>query len=147
MFKKGILSVAVISLFAGAVPAQKGIVYPQARKVEQVDNYHGISVKDPYRWMEETNSADTQAWIEAQNKITNAYLETIPERAKIKARLTELGITSATVPRRRSLKASTFTRRTTASRTRVFGIGRSRSTIPAQCSSIRTNFPPTEPSP
>ena len=90
MFRKGLLSVVLVSLFTAAIPAQKGIAYPQAKKVDQTDNYHGISVPDPYRWMEDTTSADTQAWIESQNKITNAYLETIPERAKIKARLTEL---------------------------------------------------------
>ncbi len=90
MFRKGILSVALVSLFAGIMPAQKGISYPQAKKVEQVDNYHGVSVPDPYRWMENTTSADAQAWVESQNKITNAYLATIPEREKIKARLTEL---------------------------------------------------------
>ena len=90
MFRKGILSVAIVSLLAGAVSAQKGIAYPPAKKVDQTDNYHGISVPDPYRWMEETTSADTQAWIESQNKITSAYLDTIPEREKIKARLTEL---------------------------------------------------------
>ena len=86
MFKKGILSVALVSLFAGTMPAQNGIAYPQAKKVEQVDDYHGISVRDPYRWMEDTASTDAQAWIESQNKITNAYLGTIPEREKIKAR-------------------------------------------------------------
>ena len=90
MFRKGLLSVALVSLITAAVPAQKGIAYPQAKKVDQTDNYHGVSVPDPYRWMEETTSADTQAWIESQNKITAAYLDTIPERAKIKTRLTEL---------------------------------------------------------
>ena len=90
MFRKGLLSVALVSLFTAAIPAQKGIAYPQAKKVDQTDNYHGISVPDPYRWMEDTTSADTQSWIESQNKLTNAYLATIPERAKIKARLTEL---------------------------------------------------------
>ena len=90
MFRKGLLSVVLVSLFTAAIPAQKGIAYPQAKKVDQTDNYHGISVPDPYRWMEDTTSADTQSWIESQNKLTNAYLATIPERAKIKARLTEL---------------------------------------------------------
>ncbi|MCV4615401.1 hypothetical protein OFM04_36430, partial [Escherichia coli] len=56
----------------------------------QVDIYHGIRVLDPYRWMEDTTSAETREWIAAENKLTDSYLATIPERAKIKARLTEL---------------------------------------------------------
>ena len=90
MFRKAAISTVLVSLLAAAVPAQTGIVYPKAKTVDQVDNFHGTSVNDPYRWMEETTSADTQAWIESQNEVTNAYLETIPERAKIKSRLTEL---------------------------------------------------------
>jgi len=90
MFKKAAFFTILVSLLTAAVPAQTSIAYPKAKKVEQVDNFHGTAVADPYRWMEETTSADTQAWIEEQNKITSAYLATIPERSKIKARLTEL---------------------------------------------------------
>jgi prolyl oligopeptidase len=90
MFRKAAFFTILVSLLTAAVPAQTSIVYPKAKKVEQVDNFHGTAVADPYRWMEETTSADTQAWIEEQNKITSAYLATIPERSKIKARLTEL---------------------------------------------------------
>jgi prolyl oligopeptidase len=64
--------------------------YPPTRKVEQVDDYHGVKVADPYRWLEDDNSAETQAWVEAENKVTNAFLETIPQRAAIKERLTKL---------------------------------------------------------
>ena len=80
----------MVSLLTAAVPAQTGIAYPKPKRAEQVDTFHGTQVPDPYRWMEETSSAETQSWIEEQNKITNAYLATIPERAKIKARLIEL---------------------------------------------------------
>src|SRR5215203_2627048 len=90
MFRKAAFFTVFVSLLTASVPAQTGISYPKAKKAEQVDTFHGTTVADPYRWMEETTSADTQAWIEEQNKITNAYFETIPERAKIKARLTEL---------------------------------------------------------
>jgi prolyl oligopeptidase len=65
-------------------------VYPKARKSDQVDDYHGVKVADPYRWLEDPDSQETRAWIEAQNKLTFGYLNTIPERAKIKARLTKL---------------------------------------------------------
>ncbi|MBX7171592.1 MAG: prolyl oligopeptidase family serine peptidase [Pyrinomonadaceae bacterium] len=63
--------------------------YPKPKKVEQVDDYSGTKVADPYRWMEEY-SADTNAWIQAQNKVTDAYLSQISERNIIKDRLTKL---------------------------------------------------------
>ena len=90
MFKRSVFLLVVLSLFVTAVPAQKGNGYPKAKKVDQVDDYHGTRVSDPYRWMEETNSADTQKWIGEQVQHTNAYLEAIPERTKIKERLTEI---------------------------------------------------------
>jgi prolyl oligopeptidase len=71
-------------------PAQTGIKYPNAKKVEQVDLYHGVKVADPYRWLEDTESADTKAWIDVQNKITFDYLATIPQREQLRKRLTEL---------------------------------------------------------
>ena len=64
--------------------------YPVTKKVDQVDNYHGTSIADPYRWLEDANSAETKAWVDAQNKITQAYLGQIPERESIKQRLTTL---------------------------------------------------------
>ena len=70
--------------------AQTKITYPKTNKVEQTDDYHGTKVSDPYRWLEDDNSAETKAWVEAQNKVTFDYLNQIPERAKIKTRLTEL---------------------------------------------------------
>ncbi len=90
MFKRSLFLLVVVSLFAATVPAQKANGYPKARKVDQVDDFHGIKVSDPYRWMEDTGSADTQKWIEDQVSYTNAYLATIPEREKIKNRLTEI---------------------------------------------------------
>jgi prolyl oligopeptidase len=64
--------------------------YPQARKVDQVDMYHGVKIQDPYRWLEDDNSDETKAWVEAENKVTFAYLDAIPERTPIKERLTKL---------------------------------------------------------
>jgi prolyl oligopeptidase len=64
--------------------------YPAAKKVEQADEFFGTKVADPYRWLENSDAPDTRAWIEAENKITFDYLSTIPERAPIKARLTEI---------------------------------------------------------
>ncbi len=66
------------------------LVYPQAAKVEHVDDYHGTPVSDPYRWLEDPDSEETKAWVEAENKVTFAYLEAIPARERIKERLTQL---------------------------------------------------------
>ena len=65
-------------------------VDPQSATGEQVDDYHGTLVADPYRWLEDTDSAETRAWIEAQNKLTFGFLEGIPEREALRQRLTEL---------------------------------------------------------
>jgi prolyl oligopeptidase len=64
--------------------------YPQTRHSEQVDDYHGTLVADPYRWLEETDSPETQAWIAAQNGVTRAFLDAIPERTQIHQRLTQI---------------------------------------------------------
>ncbi|MCM3869357.1 MAG: prolyl oligopeptidase family serine peptidase [Pyrinomonadaceae bacterium] len=64
--------------------------YPAARKIDHVDNYHGTVVADPYRWLEEDNSAERAAWVEAENKVTFAYLEKIPFRGQLGARLEKL---------------------------------------------------------
>lgn len=91
MFRKLLFSLALVSFLTAAIPAQNGGGYPKAKKIDQVDDYHGVKVHDPYRWMEDTASADTQSWIEQENKITDAYFATIQsQRDKIKARLTEL---------------------------------------------------------
>jgi prolyl oligopeptidase len=66
------------------------IVYPVTKKVEQVDDYFGTKVADPYRWLEDETSADTKAWVTEQNKLTFGYLDRIPYREKLKARLTQL---------------------------------------------------------
>lgn len=70
--------------------SSRNLVYPDTHQVEQSDRYHGIEVKDPYRWLENPDSEETKAWVTAQNKVTSAYLATIPEQDKIKTRLTQL---------------------------------------------------------
>jgi prolyl oligopeptidase len=66
------------------------ITYPESKKVDVVDNYFGTKVPDPYRWLEDENSAETKSWVQAQNATTFAYLDKISYREKLKARLTQL---------------------------------------------------------
>ncbi len=88
--------VAVLSAFVAAGcsqaarPGGGSLTYPQTAKVDHVDTYHGVKVADPYRWLEDLDSPQTKAWVEAQNKVTFGYLEQIPAREKLKARLTKL---------------------------------------------------------
>ena len=79
-------------LLGGAAPAASSqtLSYPPARKSDVVDDYHGTRVPDPYRWLEDSDSPETRAWIEAENQITASYLAQIPERATIRQRLTQL---------------------------------------------------------
>lgn len=86
----------IAAVGAGATAAQTcpqygaPLTYPVTKKVDQTDNYHGTSIADPYRWLEDANSADTHAWVEAENKVTQAYLAQIPQRDAIRQRLTAL---------------------------------------------------------
>ncbi|MCH5245142.1 MAG: S9 family peptidase [Muribaculaceae bacterium] len=64
--------------------------YPQARTVETVDDYFGLQVADPYRWLEDEKSAETKEWVKSQNKITDDYLSQIPFREDLRSRLTVL---------------------------------------------------------
>ncbi len=66
------------------------IKYPETRKDNTIDTYFGEKVADPYRWLEDDLSAETEAWVKSQNKVTFDYLSQIPYREDIKKRLTEL---------------------------------------------------------
>jgi prolyl oligopeptidase len=69
---------------------QQKFNYPVTAKVDQVDDYFGTKVADPYRWLEDDTSAQTAAWVKAQNAVTFGYLEQIPYRKKIEERLTKI---------------------------------------------------------
>ncbi len=64
--------------------------YPPARTVDQVDDYHGTKVADPYRWLENVDSAETKAWVEAENAVTEKHLAAIPARERLVNRIREL---------------------------------------------------------
>ena len=81
---------ALIATAAVARAQVSTFQYPSTRRVEQVDDYHGARVADPYRWLEDVVSPDTRGWIDAQNALTRAYLDTMPERQRIRAALTQL---------------------------------------------------------
>ena len=66
------------------------MTYPNTRKVDQVADYHGTKVADPYRWLEDDNSPETAAWVKAENDVTNAYFAKIPYRVQVKQRLEQL---------------------------------------------------------
>jgi len=84
-------TVAAFSLLlASCAEMPPDLKYPVAFKTNQVDVYHGVAVADPYRWLEDDHSPQTKAWVEAENKVTFAWLKSIAERAAIKARLTKL---------------------------------------------------------
>ena len=66
------------------------VTYPETKKVDTVDVYFGNEVKDPYRWLEDDRSKETEDWVKAQNQATFGYLDKIPFREDLKNRLTEL---------------------------------------------------------
>jgi prolyl oligopeptidase len=70
--------------------AQAALQYPTTKTVDHVDTYHGTAIADPYRWLEDDTSAETAAWVEAQNRVTFAYLDRIPYRAQLTRRLSAL---------------------------------------------------------
>src|SRR5256714_10837345 len=82
----------IVCLFTAGITQQmiKPNNYPPARKSDQVDDYDGVKVADPYRWLEDLDSEETRNWVEAENKLSFAFLGSIPQRNAIKDRLTKL---------------------------------------------------------
>ncbi|MGQ9650717.1 MAG: prolyl oligopeptidase family serine peptidase [Phycisphaerae bacterium] len=90
-------AIAIVAVLVGVSGCHWGLtsdppklVYPQTKTVDVVDDYHGVKVPDPYRWLEDLDSPEVKAWVEAQNRVTFAYLDSIPARTAIRNRLTEL---------------------------------------------------------
>ena len=92
--RRAVLASVAMTFFCTAlVCAQSGgdpLSYPKAKTVDQVDDYHGTKVADPYRWLEDTDSADTTAWVAEENKVTFSYLDKISYRGAIRERLLKL---------------------------------------------------------
>ncbi len=89
---RAVLAAVVVSWFSQSVVADSATSpkYPKTRKVEVVDTYHGVEVPDPYRWLEDDHAEDTKEWVKQQNKVTFGYLEQIPERSLLGARMTKI---------------------------------------------------------
>jgi prolyl oligopeptidase len=77
-------------MIAGSIAATAQVKYPETKKTDVVDNYHGTKVEDPYRWLEDDNSDETKSWVKQQNRTTFDYLSTIPYRNKVRKRLEAL---------------------------------------------------------
>ncbi len=86
--RKAFLSFLVLSFMISC--SEKPIQYPPTKKGDVKDTYFGTVVEDPYRWLEDDNSTETAEWVKTQNQLTFGYLEKLPNREQIKARLTEL---------------------------------------------------------
>jgi prolyl oligopeptidase len=90
------ITIAMAMAYSLTTNAQMGagdksaIKYPETRKTDVTDTYFGTKVQDPYRWLEDDRSAETEQWVKAQNEVTFGYLDKIPYRNAIKARLEKL---------------------------------------------------------
>ena len=94
-----VAAIAGMSLLASACSVSESnnehansndIKYPDTRTVTQTDDYHGTTVSDPYRWLENTDSEEVAGWVEQQNQLARPYLESLPTREAYKKRMTEL---------------------------------------------------------
>ena len=83
-------ALVALALSASLAAQQAPATYPATKKIDHLDTYHGVQVADPYRWLEDDNSKETAAWVEAQNKVTFGYLEAIPYRRAMAARVRAL---------------------------------------------------------
>lgn len=91
-FAISVVQLLVVPTWAAPKKTNSKMSYPATRRVDQTDEYHGVKVADPYRWLEADvrESAEVADWVQAQNKVARAFLDAIPERPAIVKRLTEL---------------------------------------------------------
>ena len=89
---KKLYFLAIVSGFVmmQACMQEQKIKYPETKMIDVVDDYHGVEIADPYRWLENDTSAETEAWVKAQNEVTFGYLDKIPFREQVKQRLTKI---------------------------------------------------------
>lgn len=91
--KSTLMCSMLLLIFAASLNSSaqaQGLKYPATRQVDHTDTYHGVKVADPYRWLEDDNSAETAEWVEAQNRVTFGYLEQIPFRKQLRERMEQV---------------------------------------------------------
>ena len=89
--KKLHLLIPIVTLFTIiSCQNQIKVTYPETAKVDTVNDYFGTNVADPYRWLENDTSTETEAWVIEENKVTDSYLAQIPYREKVRERLEEI---------------------------------------------------------
>lgn len=85
-----LLALTLIACKENSKEVSSNLEYPETKKGEVVDTYFGTDVADPYRWLEDDRSKETEDWVKAQNKVTFDYLDKIPYRKDLEERLKEL---------------------------------------------------------
>ncbi|MCV9930014.1 prolyl oligopeptidase family serine peptidase [Flavobacterium sp. LS1R49] len=85
-----LMAITATTVAFGQSGKTNAIKYPETKKGETVDIYFDTKVNDPYRWLEDDKSAETAAWVKAENKVTYAYLDQIPFREELKKRMEKL---------------------------------------------------------
>ncbi|MDI9310322.1 MAG: prolyl oligopeptidase family serine peptidase [Limnohabitans sp.] len=91
--KKLFTSLTIVAAISGIAQTKlpvQGMKYPVTKKINHIDNYFGTAVEDPYKWLEDDRSSETADWVKEQNKLTYGYLEQIPYRNALKARLEKM---------------------------------------------------------
>src|SRR5207237_9082919 len=89
----GVWTAGSVAALYAATPMRQPhgrLSYPTAERGSVVEQYHGTAVADPYRWLEDLDSPATRAWVSAEASLTRAYLEALPQRARLRARLAAL---------------------------------------------------------
>ncbi|UCF39344.1 MAG: S9 family peptidase [Acidobacteriota bacterium] len=90
-FKLGkVVLLLIAAVLASCSPSTPRLQYPESRTVDHIDLYHGVEVKDPYRWLEDLESKETATWVKAENEVTFGYLEGLPGREELQQRLERL---------------------------------------------------------
>ena len=79
-----------LAVVGAELPEPQKLAYPPTRRDSTLDDYNGVKVPDPYRWLEQLDSPETRAWVLAEARLTDTYLEKIPARQAVKQRLGEL---------------------------------------------------------
>jgi prolyl oligopeptidase len=92
VFLSTVFAVSLPGAASGQPISAAAPAYPQTKRVDLVETQFGVPVADPYRWLENDvrNDADVRAWVDSENKVTNAFLATLPGREALEKRITQL---------------------------------------------------------